>query len=128
MSGMDILRSFAATHCGDDEIVPGVTYGTCRAVLAEVDRLTAEVPRLGAQHRRDALDGQAALDERDMEILWLRQAVEARDEQAKPQVSDEECGYRDCYGAKWMQSQNDPDDEWYEHGDHCPTVTHPVKS
>ena len=53
MSAIDILRSFAETHCADDEIVrDGITYRVCREVVAENARLKAEVGRLAADNAR----------------------------------------------------------------------------
>jgi len=71
MGSMGVFKSFAETGCGDKEVVrAGVTYGDCRAAVKLIDdlekqlrSLRAVVVRLKSEQRRDAGDGQAALDE-----------------------------------------------------------------
>lgn len=66
MSAKDILRSFATTSEPDDAVIPtGITYGTARELMAEienVERAVAEALRLlrsscPPQHTEDAWRG-----------------------------------------------------------------------
>ena len=52
------------------------TYDSLEHAEAELARLRAENDRLYAERRRDALDGQAALDEANNEVVRLRAALE----------------------------------------------------
>lgn len=57
MSAIDVLRSFAETHCGDHEVVPdGVTYGVCREAVSALARKGRVIAILAWQIARCPLD------------------------------------------------------------------------